>query len=76
METKGKPETMRKVRLTDGLQQILFAQTGDPSITVGVVSNAAPSSLALLAAGVAGLEARRARRSARIQFLQTQKKAT
>jgi hypothetical protein len=76
MEPNSKPNTVRQARSADGLQQILFAQTGDPSITIGVVSNAAPSSLALLAAGVAGLEARRARRSARIQFLQTQKKAS
>ena len=46
-------------RLVGRPQQVLFAQT-PPGMTIGAVSDAAPSSLALLAAGVAGMAARRA----------------
>jgi hypothetical protein len=45
------------------LQTVLFAQTPDAGMTVGVVTDAEPSSLSLLAAGVAGMAARRARRA-------------
>lgn len=44
------------------LQQVLYAKTSDPGVTIGVVCGAEPSSLALLAAGVTGMAARLARR--------------
>ena len=39
-----------------------FAETPVPGMTIGVVSAAKPSSLTLLAAGIAGMAERRARR--------------
>ena len=48
--------------LVAGAQQVLFAQTPNPDITVGVVTSGNPSALTLLAAGVAGVAARRALR--------------
>ncbi len=44
----------------DRLAGFLFAKTS-PETSIGVVTAAEPSSLSLLAAGVAGLPARRAR---------------
>jgi len=48
------------------LQQVLFAKS-PPGTTFGVVCESEPSSLALLAAGVAGMAARRNRRSERLK---------
>lgn len=47
-------------RSTGPLESCLFARTPE-GITVGVVTHLEPSPLALLAAGVAGMAARRAR---------------
>jgi MYXO-CTERM domain-containing protein len=52
------------------MRQVLFARTSDSRITIGVVSDSPPSSLALLAAGVAGMAARQARRRERVKFFQ------
>ena len=73
METSKDKESFRYLPWTTGLQQVLFAQTPNPGMTVGVVGDAAPSSLALLAAGVAGMAVRRARRKERLQFAQERK---
>jgi hypothetical protein len=56
-------------------QHVLFTKS-PPGTAFGVVSDSEPSSLALLAAGVAGIAARRGRRSERMRFLQTQKTET
>jgi PEP-CTERM motif len=61
-ETSGGKQGIGKNQTLAGTQHVLFAQTPDPNITVGVVSSAEPSTLTLLAAGVAGMAARRARR--------------
>jgi len=57
-------ETSRKkdARPIPSPRSVLFAQAPHGATTIGVVSNAEPSSLSLLAAGVAGMAARRARR--------------
>ncbi len=52
-------------------QRVLFAES-PAGTTYGVVSNAEPSSLTLLAAGVAGMAARRARRRERVKEWQAQ----
>jgi hypothetical protein len=75
MDMSGEEEVVQNARLVAGPQQVLFAQT-PPGITIGVVSDAEPSSLALLAAGVAGMAARRARRSERIKSPQARKTET
>jgi hypothetical protein len=73
METSKDKDGFRYLPWTTGLQQVLFAQTPNSGLTVGVVCESAPSSLALLAAGVAGMAARRARRQERLQFVQEHK---
>jgi hypothetical protein len=73
MEMSNEKEAVQNPRLTARPQHVLFAQTPNPGITIGVVSDSEPSSLALLAAGVAGMAARRARRRERIAFVQTHK---
>jgi hypothetical protein len=64
METERNSETeaVMKARLMAGPEQVLFAQTPDGSRIVGVVTDSPPSSLALLAAGVAGMGVRQARK--------------
>ena len=62
MEKDNKKEGVKNVRMTAGSQNVVFAQSPDASITVGVITNSEPSSLALLSAGAAGLAERRARR--------------
>ena len=52
-------------------QQVLFAKS-PPGTTYGLVCDAEPSSLALLAAGVAGKAARQARLSERMKSLESQ----
>ena len=56
-------------------EHVLYAKS-HPGTTFGVLIEAEPSSLALLAAGVAGIEARRARRSARMKSLEPHKTET
>ena len=46
-------------------QNVMFAQSPDAGFVIGVVTEAEPSSLSLLAAGVAGMAARRVRNKAR-----------
>jgi hypothetical protein len=61
-----------KARVVALAQHVLFAET-PPGITIGAVSDSEPSSLALLAAGVAGMAVRRARRAERIKLQQAPK---
>jgi hypothetical protein len=61
METKSENMADQNFRPMPQPQSVLFAPTSDAGITVGVVAEAEPSSLSLLAAGVAGMAARRAR---------------
>lgn len=56
-----------------GTQQVIFASTGNAAVTIGIVCPSGPSSLTLLAAGVAGMAARQARRKERIKFLNNNK---
>jgi hypothetical protein len=53
-------------------QHVLFAKS-PPGTTFGVVIDSEPSSLALLAAGVAGMAARRARRNELMKSLESHK---
>jgi len=62
MEMKSETSVVQMARPTLDAQSCLFAHTSDPGVTIGVVTAGEPSSLALLAAGVAGMAARRARR--------------
>ena len=62
METKTNENTAPNAPLMPEVRDVVFAQTFDPNMIVGVISNSEPSSLALLAAGVAGMAARQARR--------------
>jgi hypothetical protein len=62
MQTGNEKEANKDGQRRSASQMVVFAQTPNPGVTIGVVSDAEPSSLALLAAGVAGLAARRARR--------------
>lgn len=62
MEVKSAESTGRTAGATSDLQDCLFAVTPNPGVIVGVVSGTESSSLALLAAGVAGMAARRALR--------------
>ena len=72
METSSQKDPVPNAAWVAGPQHVLFAES-PPGITIGVVSDAEPSSLALLAAGVSGMAARRARRSERMKFLQPRK---
>ena len=67
---------VENVRRAAGLQQVIFAQTTNPGITIGVVCQAEPSSLSLLAAGVSGMAARQAHRNERVKFLKQLKSGT
>jgi hypothetical protein len=58
----GEKDAVPKATPRPEPRTVLFAQTPNAGMTVGVVSDSEPSSLALLAAGVAGMVARRARR--------------
>ncbi|HTV39999.1 MAG TPA: hypothetical protein VMF08_05455 [Candidatus Sulfotelmatobacter sp.] len=62
MESNNKKHVLKNVRMTAGPQNVVFAQSPDARIVVGVVTNSQPSSLTLLSAGAAGMAARRARR--------------
>jgi len=53
-------------------QHVMFAKSA-PGTTFGVVSDSEPSSLALLAAGVAGMAARKARRREQMKSLESPK---
>lgn len=61
-ETSNEKEAATNADLVAGPQHVLFAKTPVQGMSIGVVTNSEPSSLALLAAGVAGMAARRARR--------------
>lgn len=74
METSGEKTPVPNERRVTGPHQVLFAET-PAGTTIGVVSDAEPSSLALLAAGVAGMAARRARRE-RMKSSQTERRGT
>lgn len=58
-----------------GPQRVLYASSS-PGVKFGVVCDSEPSSLALLAAGVAGMAARRARRRERVKEWQAQNPQT
>jgi len=73
LEASSEKETVPNARSEGRPQQVLFAESPNPGVTFGVVSASEPSSLALLAAGVAGLAARRGRRRERIKAWQAQK---
>lgn len=66
MEASSEKGDVPNAQLVAGPQHVLFAES-PPGVTYGVVSDAEPSSLALLAAGVAGMAARRARRRERVK---------
>lgn len=61
METGKEKDAAQNARSPATPQHVLYAQT-PKGITIGVVCDSEPSSLTLLAAGVAGVAARRARR--------------
>jgi len=71
----GMKAEMPNKRLTPRVENCLFAETAGAGVTIGVVSAAEPSSLALLAAGVAGMAARRARRERAISNAQPASKS-
>lgn len=75
METDSKQNPVQNAPWVARPQHVLFAES-PPGITVGVVSDAEPSSLALLATGVAGMAARRVRRRERTKSLPTEKTGT
>jgi hypothetical protein len=75
IEASNEKEAVQNPRRVARPQHVLFAKS-PPGTAFGVVSDSEPSSLALLAAGVAGMAPRRARRSERMKFLQTQKTET
>ena len=62
MEMENEKNSVQNARLTPDSLGCLFAHMPNTGITIGVVSASEPSSLALLAAGVAGMATRRARR--------------
>ena len=62
MEAGRESDAVHNSRPIPKPQGVLFAQTPNPDIIIGVVTDEEPSSLSLLAAGVAGLAARCARR--------------
>jgi hypothetical protein len=62
METNKEKKSDNNVQMMAGLKNVVYAQAPDKGIIIGVVTNSKPSSLALLAAGVAGTAERRARR--------------
>ncbi|MGH7976740.1 MAG: hypothetical protein ACREC8_08755 [Limisphaerales bacterium] len=62
MEMSNEKQLIKNAWLMDEPQHVLFAKTADQGMTIGVVTNSKPSSLALLAAGVVGMPARRTRR--------------
>ena len=68
-------EAAHDARLAAEPQRVLFAKSA-PGVTYGVVTDSEPSSLALLAAGVAGMAARRARRRERVKEWQAQNPQT
>ena len=72
MELSGDKAAFPDTPLAVGGQPVLFAEA-PPGITYGVVSDSEPSSLALLAAGVAGIAARRDRRNQLLRSLETHK---
>jgi len=72
MEMSSKNKAVHDAGSVAGPQRVLIAKSA-PGVTFGVVSNSEPSSLALLAAGVAGMAARRARFRERVKAWQTQK---
>ncbi|HVU28444.1 MAG TPA: hypothetical protein VHG71_12000 [Verrucomicrobiae bacterium] len=59
-DKNNKENSFQDVALPTDPQVCLFAET-PKGITVGVVSDSQPSSLTLLATGIAGMAARRAR---------------
>lgn len=63
MEPSNEKDPAGHLHLTPQPRSVLFAQTPDPGMIIGVVCDAEPSSLALLAAGVSGMAARQARRN-------------
>ena len=68
-------EVVQNAQLVARPQHVLFAES-PPGVTLGVVSDSEPSSLALLAAGVAGMAAHRARRREQMKSSQTEKTGT
>lgn len=61
MEASNEKDAVQYSRLMAEPQGVLLAQT-PAGITIGVVTDSESSSLSLLASGVAGMAARRARR--------------
>lgn len=74
-EAGSEKEAAQHPRSAAGPQQVLYAKS-PPGVTFGIVVDSEPSSLALLAAGVAGMAARRARHSERMKSLGSPKKET
>ncbi len=72
MEIGSEQAAAQDTRPVAGAQPVLFAES-PPGITYGAVSDSEPSSLALLAAGVAGIAARRARRKELLRCLEARK---
>jgi hypothetical protein len=62
METGNEKDAIQNARPAPEPRGVLFAQTPNAGMTIGIVCDSEPSSLTLLAAGVAGMAARRARR--------------
>jgi MYXO-CTERM domain-containing protein len=72
MEISSEKAAVQNAQPIPAAQPVLLAES-PPGITYGVVSDSEPSSLALLAAGVAGIAARRARRKELLRCLATRK---
>jgi len=75
METGGEMGSNAGAAQIPEAQRVLHAES-PAGTTYGVVSSAEPSSLTLLAAGVAGMAARRARRRERVREWQAQNPQT
>ncbi len=75
MEANNEKDAARETPSVPGAQRVLLAES-PPGFTFGAVFNAEPSSLTLLAAGVAGMAARRARRRERVKEWQAKNPQT
>jgi MYXO-CTERM domain-containing protein len=75
MEASSGEKAAQKGPSGAGPQRVLFASSS-PGVTYGVVCDSEPSSLTLLAAGVAGMAARRARRRERVKEWKAQNPQT
>ena len=62
MEDNNEKQSDKNIQVVAGPKGVIITQSLDTGRIVGVVTNSEPSSLALLAAGVAGRALRQARR--------------